>query len=105
MTNDTTDEQIETGVGYIHSIIPGDYADEYPYVYDGEYATVWCVFRHSDHEIAITTYRCKGGRAQRDGHAGKKYFEVDPDMTTTEWARQYAQAHKSSIQAARDYFK
>jgi len=95
---------IQTGVEHENSTVPGDGADVYAYVDNGEYATVWCVFRHSDYEVSVTTYRCEAGLADRDGEAGKKYFEVDPNTTTEQWAREYAEAHKPSVQVAQDYF-
>lgn len=97
-------DSIDTGIEHENSTVPGDEADVYAYVDDGEYATVWCVFRHSDYEVSITTYRCEAGLAERDGHAGKRYFEVDPDTTTEQWAREYAEAHKTSVEGARQYF-
>jgi len=95
---------VDVGIEHENSAVPGDGADVYAYTDDGEYATVWCVFRHSDYEVSVTTYRCESGLAQRDGNAGKKYFEVDADTTTESWAKEYAESHKESVDIARDYF-
>ena len=97
-TNDSIDVSVEDK----NNTIPGDGADVYASVSDGEYATVWCVFRYSDYEIATTTYRVHNGTAHRDGEAGKTYHEVAPSTKTKEWAESYAQAHKTSVDVARE---
>lgn len=96
--------EVEYGVEKENSAVPGDEADVYAYVDDGEYATVWAINRTSDYEVAVSAYRLEAGLADRDGEYGRRYFEVDPDETAEQWARDYAKAHKTSVDVARDYW-
>jgi hypothetical protein len=86
------------------SDLPGDWADVYAYVDDGEHARVWCVKREGDFEIAVTAFHCEAGLHERDGEFGKKYFEVDAGTSTRMWAEDYAKNHQGAIQITRDYW-
>jgi hypothetical protein len=86
------------------SDVPGDWADVYAFVDDGDHARVWCVKRTGDYEIAVSAFNCESGLCLRDGEFGKKYFEVDPDESTEQWAQQYAENHQDAISIARERF-
>jgi hypothetical protein len=95
-----TKDAVQTGIEH-ESEIPGDWADVYAYVDDGEFARVWCIRRTSDYEVAVSAFNVEAGVPDRDGTFGKKYFEVDPDADTDAWAKEYAENHRDAIDIAR----
>jgi len=99
-----TSDDVTIGTEQDNSAVPGDWADVYAFVDDGEHARVWCVRRTDDYEVAVTAFNCDSGLAERDSTYGKMYFEVDPDTSTNRWARQYAENHQDAIDIARAHF-
>ena len=104
MEANQTSDDVTVGTEQDNSAVPGDWADVYAFVDDGEHARVWCVKRESDFEVAVTAFNCDSGLAERDGRFGKMYFEVDTDTATERWARQYAENHRDAIDIAREHF-
>jgi hypothetical protein len=100
----TQDGDATVGTEQDNSAVPGDWADVYAFVDDGEHARVWCVKRTSDYEVAVTAFDYDSGLAERDGTYGKKRFEVDADTSTDRWARRYAKNHQGAIKLARARF-
>jgi hypothetical protein len=98
------ESEMEISVDEQREDIPGDEADVYAAVSSGEYATVWCVFRYGDYEIATTTYRVHDGVGRRDSTAGKDYHEVEPSTDTKAWAESFAESHKTSVDVAKEFF-
>lgn len=94
------ESEITTGVEYENDAPTK--ADVYAFVDDGEYATTWAVNRAGVETVYVLTFRCEAGLIEQDGEI--KRFEVDPDQTTKDWAREYAEAHKTSVDVARDYW-
>lgn len=77
-------------------------ADIFAYVDDGEYATVWAVNRITNTEVDVLTFYCESGLVDQVGKI--RTFEIDHHQTTEQWAQEYADAHKTSVKAARDYW-
>jgi hypothetical protein len=82
------------------SDVPGNWADVYAYVDNGEVARVWEVKREEYNAVAVTAHNCKSGLIEPDPNFGKKFFELDPDKTTEDWAMEYAENHQDSITVA-----
>jgi hypothetical protein len=100
----TSETEVDTGIEHDNSALPNDWADVYAYVDDGEHARVWEVKREAFDAVAVTAYNCDSGLADPDPDFGKKYFEIDADTTTEEWARMYAENHRDALELTRSYF-
>lgn len=97
----TEANEIRTGIEY-ESDVPTK-ADVYSFADDGEHATVWAVNRVSDDEVDVLYFRCEAGLIDSDGPI--ESFEIDPDVSTEEFARELANADpEEAINLARDYW-
>lgn len=99
------DDETTTGARRGPDVVDAD-ADAYAYVTgaDGEYSVVWAVTREGAHHITTRTFLVYQGEAREDPHAGVREFGADPDTDTLEWAKEYAEAHPSAINVARDWW-
>lgn len=94
-------DEIQTGVEQDSDVTNAD-ADIFAYADDGEHATVWEIDRLSSTIVRVNVYRCEAGLSERES---EETFEINPDKTTKEWARECANADpEEAVNLARDYW-
>jgi hypothetical protein len=99
----TATTEIETGVKTANTCIESEDYDAVAFADNGEHATVWAVSRLSDTGVAVRYFRCEAGLQEQDGPTA--VFEVAPDTTVTEFAREVSQADPElAVELAEDYW-
>jgi len=101
MTDYTPTEKIDTGIETNNTRINNTDYDVEGYADDGEHATSFMVKRVSDELVEVTYVRCEAGLRDEDA---TEVFDIDPDKSTEQWARECANADPQlAVEAAKNW--
>lgn len=103
MNENTTADEIETGVETDNQRIRAMEHDVEAYVDDGEHATVWHLQRLDDTTVESVAFRCEAG--VREQVAGAEVFDVEPETSLRKFGREHADADPElALELTREHF-